>query len=678
MIGDDRFDPWRRWDLQFPVNGGTPGEAPLPTTGDVLLSLCQLALHILLGARAVRWFQRWWLAGRGRSRDRTAQSARPSARDVEGNGGDWFVRRVILPGCLVVLDNQHPFGRSVQSLGRAVQRLLHASEHAVLALSPGRFPPRLWTALDLVLATIRGICRDRVLFRQDGYQRLDRVELRAWLRHHGARRHTLHSPLARVVYEATFQGFFTEKVAAGAALRILVWMTFTYKGAMYYKMKGGTGDVLNLPLYLLLRQRGVKFQFFTKVLRMRPGFDENGAPVIAAIDIERLARPLSPDGYDPLIEVGGTPCWPSAPIHDRLRPEDRDDAEHAEEYFHARAAPDLARIERGLHFDKVVFGIPVACIPFVCEELVDSGRGSWARQEQVATTQTVALQMWCDEQLADLGWGDPTPLLSLFWDPLNTWCDMSQVLPLEAWPTEARPRMLAYFCGPMAHVWPGPEHQRRDREFDRRWRAELDRQAQEARAELYRRIHQLWPGARGLRPRREYLRANYDPHARCTLALPRQAANRIAADDTGYHNLTVAGDWTSNYIQVACLEGTVQSGIRAARVISEQPALYRMIGESFLNPGPAVAVHPPARPGRGRGILGRFAPGRASTVTPSNSSPRRVRTARGADRSGNGQTRPARSRDRLRDARRRRRLPAAKSGRDRGGARGPFRRVRAQ
>lgn len=627
VIGDDRLSPWRRWDLQFPINGGLPGDPPLPRTVDVFSALAQLAVHVVLGAGTLRWLQRWLFRGAWRG-ERWVR--RPTPATANAPGGDWFLHRIVLPFCRLLLDSQRIGGRVVQSLGRLGQRLLHATEPLARRLGEGGLPPRLWTAVDLVLATCRGLCRDRVLFRSDGYSRLDRVELRAWLRHHGARRQTLASPFARVIYEATFQGFFTERIAAGAALRILLWMTFTYKGTMYYKLRGGTGDVVNLPLYLLLRQRGVKFAFFHRVQRVRPGAGPQGEPVIAEIDVQRLARPLPGADYDPLVRVGGHLSWPSLPVTERLHPEDRAQAAEAESFFQQFPAAEGISLRHGVDFDEVVFAIPVACIPFVCPDLTADQQGLWHRQQKIEATATVALQLWTERSLRELGWRRPPPLLSLFWDPLNTWCDMGQVLPFEPWTDEDRPRMVAYFCGPFVADWSGPEAARLDPAVDRAFRARIAAQAREAQARLFQHLGELWPAVRAdqgglaaLGRRTQYLRVNQDPHARCTLALPRQTANRIAADRTGYTNLTVAGDWTANRILVACLEGTVQSGIRAARALSTQPALYRIVGEALLDPdGPAPRPvdeeRPPPRaprpPGAARRILGRFAPGRTLQV----------------------------------------------------------------
>jgi hypothetical protein len=326
--------------------------------------------------------------------------------------------------------------------------------------------------------------------------------------------------------------------------------------------------------------------------------------VIDAIDIEQLARPSSGAEYEPLVPVGDLHCWPSAPVLDRIDPRDREQAVHAEEFFYQSRSSTTLRLQRRKQsgrgdgpgegtFDKVVFGIPVACIPYLCSEL---RAGNWRSQEAIATAQTVALQIWSKATLSELGWTRPPPLLSLFWDPLNTWCDMSQTLAHEPWSDAQRPAMVAYFCGPLPHQWPGREADRVRGAFDLEWRRRLEAQAEKARDDLLARLGHLWPHFDAAHRGRElqYLRVNYDPHERCTLALPRQSKLRIHSDETGFANLTVAGDWTANHLLVPCLEGAVQSGIRAARAVSEERWRYRIIGEDLLDPGGARGG-PPSR-----------------------------------------------------------------------------------
>lgn len=639
VIGDDRYRRWRRMDLQFPVNRGVPGDPPLPTTWDILSGVFQIILHVLFGGWLLRRLLQ--MGGGFVGYRRRFPRGRRRARDLPGDGGDRFVNEVIIPLALAALDDERWLGRLAMTAVRAMHRFVRAvGPIARSRVLRDRLPGRAWTAADLVLATVRGLSADRVFFRPDGYARLDELDLRDWLRRYDTHERTLGSPLVRIIYDAAFsypeggrvrdeQGHMQESVAAGAALRIIMWMAFTYKGAMYYKMRAGMGDVISAPLYRLLRKRGVKFEFFHKVKALIPG-EVAGRHVVEAVELQQLARPADADGYDPFIRCGSLDCWPVKPVLDRINPADHDNALHAEEFFHtAKNARRVVLAWRGAGppdprgrppddvFDQIIFGIPVGCVPYLCSPLVE--RGKWALQSQVESTQTVALQIWSKHSLPELGWRAPPPLLSLFWDPLNTWSDMGQVLEQEGWPEGERPPTLAYFCGPLPHEWPGLERERVDPAVDRRWRAMLDTQAAQARDDLLSRLRELWPmtgapGRHGAAPvfnwnilhdplnrkgaarlEAQYLRANFDPHERCTLALPGQSAHRIPADDTGYENLTVAGDWTANDVLLACFEGTVQSGIRAARAVSQQKDLYRIIGERLLNPGATFGRRPSRR-----------------------------------------------------------------------------------
>lgn len=54
-------------------------------------------------------------------------------------------------------------------------------------------------------------------------------------------------------------------LAAGVALRICLRVTMGYHGSIIYRMQAGMGDTVFTPIYKVLKQRGVKFQFFHRV-----------------------------------------------------------------------------------------------------------------------------------------------------------------------------------------------------------------------------------------------------------------------------------------------------------------------------------------------------------------------------------------------------------------------------
>ena len=73
-------------------------------------------------------------------------------------------------------------------------------------------------------------------------------------------------------------------------------------------------------------------------------------------------------------------------------------------------------------------------------------------------------------------------------------------------------------------------------------------------------------------------------------ALPaRQRRHRLKPGESGFRNLTLAGDWTENTINAGCMEATVMSGLAASRAIAGYPE--RIVGEDdFGAAGPRRAT----------------------------------------------------------------------------------------
>ena len=54
-------------------------------------------------------------------------------------------------------------------------------------------------------------------------------------------------------------------VGAGIAIFLTSKMFVEYRGAIFWKMAAGMGDIVFAPLYQALRERGVEFEFFHRV-----------------------------------------------------------------------------------------------------------------------------------------------------------------------------------------------------------------------------------------------------------------------------------------------------------------------------------------------------------------------------------------------------------------------------
>jgi hypothetical protein len=78
-------------------------------------------------------------------------------------------------------------------------------------------------------------------------------------------------------------------------------------------------------------------------------------------------------------------------------------------------------------------------------------------------------------------------------------------------------------------------------------------------------LHDLKPRKGASRLDAQYLRANADPSERYVLSVAGSTKYRLAADQSGFDNLLLAGDWTRTSYNAGCIEAAVISGIHAAR-----------------------------------------------------------------------------------------------------------------
>ena len=116
---------------------------------------------------------------------------------------------------------------------------------------------RAWTAIDLGCAVLTGIIRDEVLTR--GFEAINQLDFRQWLAQYAhTPTTTVSSELVRVFYSVSFHGSEHHTLEAGTALQGAYRLLAGYHGAYFFRMNVGMGDVVFAPLYLVLRQRGIK------------------------------------------------------------------------------------------------------------------------------------------------------------------------------------------------------------------------------------------------------------------------------------------------------------------------------------------------------------------------------------------------------------------------------------
>jgi uncharacterized protein with NAD-binding domain and iron-sulfur cluster len=439
---------------------------------------------------------------------------------------------------------------------------------------------------------LRGLLLDGALHR--GLDHLDGYDLREWLRRHGASEEAVWSAPIRAVYDLVFayeKGDPTRpNLAAGVALRTLLRTGWTYKGAFAWKMQAGMGDVVFAPLYEVLQRRGVKFRFFHRVEDLGLSADRT---LIDAIDVTVQAT-VKGGEYRPLVDVKGLPCWPSEPLYDQLA----EGEELKQKRINLESAwapwPGAGRrtLRRGEDFDLVVLGISLAGLPYLTRELTAASPRWRDMLANIQTVQTQAFQLWLDRDVGQLGWSASEPALVGSFP--ECWADMTHLLPLEGWAAADGVKNVAYFCCALSDAGtipaPGTEPTFPERE--------TERVRQESLAFLRTDVAALWPGgvtpagfcwdalvdpsggAGEARFAAQYWRANIDPTERYVLSVKGSTRYRLGADESGFANLYLAGDWTRNGLNAGCVEAAVISGLQASRAICGYP--WEIVGERDL------------------------------------------------------------------------------------------------
>lgn len=495
---------------------------------------------------------------------------------------------------------------------------------------------------DFGITVLIGLISDGVLTNPQGLNSLEGEEFSAWLIRHGVNQEvTLPSPLVRGLYDAAFcfVGGDPQKpnIGTGSILRATLRMVFTYKGAFMWKMQGGMGDVIFAPLYLMLKQRGEKadaargragslrIEFFHRVenLGLQPASGSSSAsaaePLIETITINQQATIKGGGSYSGVYTDArtGLPVWPSEPLYDQLEQGEaikRGPAPYTAPYnleSHWTSWPGVGQLtlRRGVDFDHVVMGISLGAIPYLCQELINDPRqnGSWANMvKNVQTTRTQALQMWFGATAATLGWVATEPaVMDAYIDPLNSWADMSQVLPHESWPPQNPPQTVAYFCGPMLDDpnEPAPPND----QYPQTQTALVEAGALPFWAQYYGPLfpnasipgttqfdwNQLWApdGLQGeQRFAWQYVRANIDPSERYVLSVANSFQYRLQPDKSGYANLFLTGDWTNNGLNFGCVESATLGGLIGAKGLLTQLAKTEPTGGGGETTTPGVNI----------------------------------------------------------------------------------------
>ncbi len=460
---------------------------------------------------------------------------------------------------------------------------------ALRARAPGDVHRRRASeVLEVLAVSVVGAFRSGVLTDKDGFDSLDCYDFREFLQIHGASDAAVDSPFVRGLYSLMFAyedgDTSRPRTAAGQALRGCLRMFFTYRGSLFWKMSAGMGDIVFAPLYQVLERRGAKIAFFHRLRDVGlSGPDQEGARHVSRLSFEVQAQTRGK--YDPLVDVGGLPCWPSEPKWELIvgGEELRARGRRFEDASDGLPEGPKRVLEVGRDFDLCVLAIGLAEVPSVCRSIL-AVDDRWVRMvRNVKTVATQAMQLWLDEPMEHLGWERGPVTITAFAPPFDTWADMTHLLPREGWSDrgeEQRPKAIAYFCNVLdeRELHPGMTERQAD--------ALVERHGEDF---IQRHLPKLWPDLvdAGGRIRAEaiesrYFRGNISRSERYTLSLPGTVQYRISPLDRTYDNLTIAGDWTACGLNLGCVESAVISGRLAAHAISGLPALSDIVGYDHI------------------------------------------------------------------------------------------------
>lgn len=565
VFEEERRGGWQHQPLLFPRNEDAPGLGePTPTPAAMIPRMLRFLLDLFDAQPELRGGRRAGVALRllrgaiGRAIDELGEFL------GEPGSGLWVVRR-----------------------DEAAARLLGLSQLAQRHFAPlleGQPGLRVaWVAVDVTLAMIRGMIADRLVEETwVDWRRLDHEDFRAWLRRHGASAEAVTSSTVNGVYAGAYMA--DQEMGAGTGLHWTLRMLYTYRGSIFYKMQAGMGDVVFAPLFLVLRRRGVKFRFFHRADALRLSADRSRVEEVV------FGRPIGVRGggeYEPLYEVDGLPCWPSEPLYEQLEEGDAlaasgEDLEEWGTRWEDRLPPRVLRA--GQDFDRVVLGVGLGAVPALCPEMmVDPGNPRFAAMVQaVKTTATVSAQLWLRDDLAATGWELPPPVLIPYAEPLDTWADMSHLLPRERFPAPGLARSCAYLTAALDDDEAPPLGREEAAGYSTRQlarvRAATERFLDESSAHLWPALQR--PGG-GFDRRRLYAPEGagdalgwqhhsplLNPSDRYVRSVRGSTAARLDPGESGYANLVLCGDWTATPMNLGCVEGATASGMRAAQVIS--------------------------------------------------------------------------------------------------------------
>jgi len=443
---------------------------------------------------------------------------------------------------------------------------------------------RGWILLGVGLATLIGMIKDDVFTK--GFAAIDDQDFRAWYESHGASKQFTEGPLLQALYDLVFayeQGDTNRpNLSAGAALYCFMRMGADYKGSIFWMMNMGMGDTIFTPLMELLKKKGVKFEFFQQIEEVTLTEDQSQIASVKMTSLVELADGAK--SYDPYVSVKNLhgiewPCWPSEPLYDQIDPKQAaqlkkiyaEDRADIESNWIAWDQGKSYELNLGTDYDLVICGLTKRVLQEVAKPLEVIPR--WKQMiDNLATVTTQGGQFWFEKDVEEMGYdpGDPkyqgqAAVTGGYVLPMSTLADFSHLTASEDW-SGMIPKYNPYCVGvmPMPDPPVPPSHQKYPKEA-------YEYVKTKGWEWLNKNAPYLWPNWDPKQiqdDRYQYWRPGINWTEHYVLSLPGTAQYRLGANDLGVKNLFLAGDWTYNVLNAACVESSTVSGMLCAKALT--------------------------------------------------------------------------------------------------------------
>jgi uncharacterized protein with NAD-binding domain and iron-sulfur cluster len=502
-----------------------------------------------------------------------------------------------------------PHGPDHPLLGALEGGMARVADAVGGVLAGGQDYAQYVSILDWAKGLVKGALVEKVAV--NGFDGLDTQNWKEWLGKYVTFQDTLEQPIALNTVNLAYQypAGDTNREAMMGAGAYLHWSlrALGYCGHAIYAFAAGTGETVIAPFYQLLKNRGVKFEFFSKVEQLNLSADKSSIASVQ-IGVQATLKPQYSE-YQPLMVPApkDLPSWPDRPNFEQLEQGDDPDFRKAdlESWWTSWKPVSTRTLVAGQDYDRLVFALSVGAVPFVCPPELFVAQPRWQQMvDALPVVRTQAFQIWMQPTREELGFpvtltGNNTALSDTYVPPFDGHCEMGHILRWEGWDPADPPGSLWYFCDELPHEGPFPPFS--DTGYPARMADMVKANAivylDQAMGRLmplginkasggkglpgalnYALLQGALPGAGAEAFDTQFWRANIDPTETYVQTPPGSTRYRLKAWDTGFSNLVVAGDWTYTGLNVGSVECAVMSGRLASHAITGLPALADIPG----------------------------------------------------------------------------------------------------